>query len=39
MGKVIVKYQDEDGNEIERSITHSGEVGTMYTTFKLEIKG
>lgn len=29
-GKVIVKYEDADGNEISKSVTKTGKVGTAY---------
>ena len=38
-GTVIVKYVDENGNEIASSTTKTGEVGTSYTTTAKTISG
>ena len=39
MGKVVVKYVDESGNEISSSTTKSGNVGESYTTTAKTISG
>ena len=38
-GKVIVKYVDEQGNEIAESVTLTGNVGDSYTTAAKDIDG
>ena len=38
-GKVIVKYQDEEGNSIKQDVTITGKVGTDYSVNEEEING
>ena len=38
-GKVIVKYQDEEGNSIKQDVTITGKVGTDYSVSEEEING
>ena len=38
-GKIIVKYVDEDGNEIKPAKTYTGEVGKTFTATAPEIDG
>ena len=38
-GKIIVKYQDEEGNSIKQDVTITGKVGTDYSVSEEEING
>ena len=38
-GKVIVKYQDEEGNSIKQDVTITGKVGTDYSVSEEKING
>ncbi|MBD5134843.1 MAG: starch-binding protein, partial [Lachnospiraceae bacterium] len=38
-GKVIVKYVDESGNEVEQSKVLTGTVGVVYTTAAVKVEG
>ena len=38
-GKIIVKYQDEEGNSIKQDVTITGKVGTDYSVSEEKING
>ena len=39
VGKVIIKFVDEDGNELHKPVEQTGEVGKNYTVNKIDIAG
>ena len=39
VGKVIIKFVDEDGNELHKPVEQTGEVGKNYTVNKIDIDG